>query len=186
MGHCILGVLKTFLPTSANLFCTETKKPGNTSFSGVEDHCNIWYADMESYLDLILACFDKSPQGNWRAFTVLMIPCSASDMSQDGCQSPRVCRTQVISERQISKWFSSSLMSLATIVSATVDTRKIFASGPKKMFGCTKMLRVCFFGTPGPCKKSPRKLQCCLAFFHIRSGIGERACLENLLHQLPP
>ena len=64
-GNASLGVLKTFLSSSAFLYCSDHKKPLNTLFHEVSDQCNIGFEDLEKYLDLVLALYEKSPEGTW-------------------------------------------------------------------------------------------------------------------------
>ena len=63
-----LGVLKTFIPSSAFLHCSDQKKPFNTLFHQLNDHCNVGLEDLERCLGLVLALFEKSPEGRFCFF----------------------------------------------------------------------------------------------------------------------
>ena len=65
LANACLGVLKTYLSSSAFLHCSDQKKPLNTLFHEVCDPCNIGYDDLVLYLDLVLALYEKSPEGTW-------------------------------------------------------------------------------------------------------------------------
>ena len=58
------GVVKTYLPTSAFLHCSKATKPLNTLFHEIEDQGCVGFADLENYMDLVLALFSESPTGD--------------------------------------------------------------------------------------------------------------------------
>ena len=62
MWEFILGAIKLHLPVEAFIACSQQKRPDNTLFPDVCSF-NVGYDDLETYLPLVLGCFEVTPEG---------------------------------------------------------------------------------------------------------------------------